>query len=436
MIGLLQRVLGKSKAKPIPYDESKRLSASGNPAERRRVAEHDGVRPELLYYLANDPDPTVRAAVAANQATPVQADLILARDGDDAVRQDLARKISRLAPGLSAQEHDRLRRATYEVLEILVLDQIVKVRQIIAETLKDVADAPPEIIQRLARDYEIAVAGPVLQYSPLLSDADLLEIIGGKPIAGAVEAIARRHQLRETVTDAIDASGDAAAITALLENKSAQIREETLDRLVDRAPGVIAWHRPLVDRPRLSGGAALKLARFVAANLLDMLRARRDLDPETTKEVSTIVMRRLSEEGLVAAAPENEKAPTAPTIDAALERARRLQAAGTLNDEAVTSALHQGDRSFVRAALSVLAELPVDGIDRVLGAHSAKGIVALAWKAGLAMATAVRLQVVVGHIVQPALVKPRVDGGYPMSEEAMRWQLEFLTGETLAVPAK
>ncbi len=436
MIGLLQRVLGKSKAKPIPYDESKRLSASGNPAERRRVAEHDGVRPELLYFLANDPDPTVRAAVAANQATPVQADLILARDRNDAVRQDLARKISRLAPGLSAQEHDRLRRATYEVLEILVLDQIVKVRQIIAETLKDVVDAPPEIIQRLARDYEIAVAGPVLQFSPLLSDADLLEIIGGKPVAGAVEAVARRHQLRETVTDAIGASGDAAAITALLENKSAQIREETLDRLVDRAPGVIAWHRPLVDRPLLPGAAALKLARFVAASLLDVLKARRDLDPETTKEVSTIVMRRLSEEGLVAAAPEQEKPSAAASIDAALERARRLQAAGTLNDEAVTSALHQGDRSFVRAALSVLSALPLDGVDRTLAAHSAKGIVALAWKAGLAMSTAVRLQIVLGHIVQPALVKPRVDGGYPMSEEAMRWQLEFLTGETLVVAAK
>jgi uncharacterized protein (DUF2336 family) len=436
MIGLLQRVLGKSKAKPIPYDESKRLSASGNPAERRRVAEHDGVRPELLYFLANDPDPTVRAAVAANQATPVQADLILARDGDEAVRHDLARKISRLAPGLSAQEHDRLRRATYEVLEVLVLDQIVKVRQIIAETLKDVVDAPPEIIRRLARDYEIAVAGPVLQFSPLLSDADLLEIIGGKPIAGAVEAVARRRHLRETVTDAIGASGDTVAITALLENKSAQIREETLDRLVDRAPGVIAWHRPLVDRPRLPGGAALKLASFVAASLLDVLRTRRDLDPEMAKEVSTIVMRRLNEEGLVAAAPEKEKAPAATSIDAALERARRLQATGTLSDEAVTSALHQGDRSFVRAALSVLSDLPVEGVDRVLAAHSAKGIVALAWKAGLAMPTAVRLQIVLGHIVQPALVKPRVDGGYPMSEEAMRWQLEFLTGETLAVAAK
>jgi uncharacterized protein (DUF2336 family) len=430
MIGLLQRVFGKSKAKPIPYEESKRLSASGNPAERRRVAEHDGVRPELLYFLANDPDPTVRAAVAANEATPVQADLLLARDRDGAVRQDLARKISRLAPGLTAQEHDRLRRATYEVLEILVLDQIVKVRQIIAETLKDVVDAPPEIIQRLARDYEIAVAGPVLQFSPLLSDADLLEIIGGKPIAGAVEAVARRHLLRETVVDAIGVSGDAAAITALLENKSAQIREETLDQLVERAPGVIAWHRPLVNRPQLPGGAALKLARFVTASLLEVLRARRDLDPETTKEVSTIVMRRLTEEGLVAPVPE--KKPAVTSIDAALDRARRLHAAGTLTDEAVTTALHQGDRGFVRAALSVLSALPLDSIDRLLAAHSAKGIVALAWQAKLAMSTAVRLQITLGHIVQPAIIKPRVDGGYPMSAEAMRWQLEFLTGTTLA----
>src|SRR5882724_3073248 len=203
MMGLLQRVLGKSKAKPLAYEDSKRLSASPDPAERRRVAKHDGVRPELLYFLANDPDPTVRAAVAANQATPVQADLLLARDRDDAVRQDLARKISRLAPGLSAQEQDRLRRATYEVLEILVRDQIVKVRQIIAETLKDVLDAPTEIIQLLARDYEIAVAGPILQFSPLLSDADLLEIIGRTPVAGAVEAVARRrHPMGEGIADA------------------------------------------------------------------------------------------------------------------------------------------------------------------------------------------------------------------------------------------
>lgn len=88
-----------------------------------------------------------------------------------------------------------------------------------------------------------------------------------------------------------------AAIAALLDNPSAQIREELLDRLVERAPTAIAWHRPLVQRPRLSGGAARRLARFVAVNLLAILRDRRDFDAETTREVANTVMRSLPEEG-------------------------------------------------------------------------------------------------------------------------------------------
>jgi hypothetical protein len=59
--------------------------------------------------------------------------------------------------------------------------------------------------------------------------------------------------------------------------------------------------------------------------------------------------------------------------------------------------------------------------------------VALAWRAGLDMRTAVRLQSVLGRIAPTALIKPRSDGGFPMSEEALRWQLDFLTGDAEAV---
>src|SRR5437016_6024785 len=104
MMGFVQRVFGKGAGAPIPYEESKRLSQSGSVKDRRRAASHTELRPELLYFLAQDADPTVRAAVAVNPATPVQADMLLARDGNDDVRQDLARKIALLAPGLTAQE--------------------------------------------------------------------------------------------------------------------------------------------------------------------------------------------------------------------------------------------------------------------------------------------------------------------------------------------
>ncbi len=54
MIGFLQRVFGKSDAAPIPYEESKRLSQSGRVKERLRVATHTELRPEVLYFLAQD----------------------------------------------------------------------------------------------------------------------------------------------------------------------------------------------------------------------------------------------------------------------------------------------------------------------------------------------------------------------------------------------
>ena len=54
----------------------------------------------------------------------------------------------------------------------------------------------------------------------------------------------------------------------LLANPSAQVREETLDLIVQRAPGRPRWHAPLVERPTLPARLAAKIAAFVADALL------------------------------------------------------------------------------------------------------------------------------------------------------------------------
>jgi hypothetical protein len=51
----------------------------------------------------------------------------------------------------------------------------------------------------------------------------------------------------------------------------------------------------LVHRPILPGRAAAKLARFVAHNLLETLRVRKDLDPDVLDEVRKVVDQRLKE---------------------------------------------------------------------------------------------------------------------------------------------
>jgi uncharacterized protein (DUF2336 family) len=428
MKGLLQRVfkLGRQAAPPIGYEESKALVQSQDPADRRRVAADQQVRPEVLYFLANDPDPGVRLAVARNQATPVQADVILAQDAQEAVRADLAAKISCFAPGLGPDETDKLKAMTYQVLETLIQDQTVRVRRVVAETLKDMSAAPAGLIQRLARDPELSVAGPVLQYSPVLTDEDLLDIVRQLPIPGAAAAIARRRRLGPAVADEIGNGMDVDAITALLSNDSAQIREETLDRLVERAPQYPAWHRPLVDRPKLSGDAVKKLAQFVAKDLIQRLQARSDLMPATVAELQQIVLQRLEgDEAQANAPPAPPPAPEAPSK--LLAEAKQLKAEGKLTEETLVDALVGGRPALVLAGLSVLSGLSLPVIEKIMSAHSAKGVVALIWKAKLPMRFAVRVQTVLARLPAMQTLKPRADGGFPLSEEALEWQIGFFT---------
>ncbi len=406
----------------LSYDESKSLARDGDPAVRLHLAGREDIRPEVLYFLAEDESAEVRGCIAANFSTPHQADLILARDRDSAVRETLARKIEVLLPELDADEQAQAQKYLVEVIEILAQDQVVRVRQIVAETLKDVASAPSQVIQRLARDAEEVVACPVIEFSPLLSDQDLLEIIESGSNTGRLSAVSRRQGVGEQIADAIVAAGDAGAISALLDNRSAQIREETLDDLVEAAIEVTAWHEPLVRRPSLPASAARKLAGFVAASLLDLLKARDDLDRETARLVAREVERRIEDE---AAETAKNGVETGADSETAEQRAKRMFAAGDLDDQALTQALNGGDRDLVRHGIALRANLPVSLIDHVLSAHSPKGVTALAWKAGCAMGFASQLQLRLGGIAPNQVSHPHDGTEYPLSDEEMDWQLDF-----------
>ena len=377
----------------------------------------------MLYYLAADSDTEVRAAVAGNRTTPHQADLLLAHDLEEKVRCDLAAKFSGLVPELARDTQGRPYQAMLALLEILVRDQVPRVRRIVAETLKDVAGAPAQIIGRLARDGEIVVAAPVLEHSPVLTDDDLLAIISEAPIPGALASIARRGIVTEPVADAISTSADDEAIASLLANPSAQIREEALDRLIEQAPHCPAWHPSFVIRPKLPGRLVKKLASFVATHLLDTLRARSDLDQSTAAEVEETVMRRLKEEE----AADGALAESGLSPDDALAIAVRLKAEGALDEDEVLK-VAASDVTLAQASLAVLTSIRMDLVGHVLESHSTKGITALAWKAGFSMNAATRLQIVVGRIPPAKALRAGRDGKYPLTPEAMRWQLEFLTG--------
>jgi len=174
----------------------------------------------------------------------------------------------------------------------------------------------------------------------------------------------------------------------------------------------------------LPARAVKKLAGFVADTLLQKLQSRSDLDRETAKAVAELVRKRIDEDGGEAPAEAKPAKAAAPAADPAAEVAK-LKKAGKLNSEAVGDAVLAGQRDFVRHALAAMAGVKVDYIDRVLQGYSAKGITALAWKAGCSMRVALQLQTNMGGIPPNKALRPRDGSDFPLSPEEMEWQLDF-----------
>ncbi|USG61756.1 DUF2336 domain-containing protein [Sneathiella marina] len=406
-----------SKMTVFSYEENKLRAHSNETDVRVEVALASETEPEILYYLADDTDLNVRRSLAQNPATPVQANALLAKDEEDEVRQDLARKICKILPDLSGQDAAALQEKTIEVLEMLAEDQATTVRAIVSEALKDTMEAPRHIVLALARDLEEIVAGPILEYSPLLSDDDLIEIIASGVAVEALPAIARREAIGEDVSAAVAASLEIPAVAALLANPSAKVREETLDEIIDQAETVADLHEPLAMRLDLSLRAVRRIAGFVGASLVEKLARKRNLSPDVEADLKQIVRSRIDKAEEISALQEPGSALTAEA----------LWATGTLDEERLTDAIKEKDHSFVATSLSLMTGFSQEKIQTMMEARNGKIVTSLCWKAGLSMRLAFKIQTKIAHVPRQEIVNARNGIEFPFTEEEMNWQLSFYT---------
>jgi uncharacterized protein (DUF2336 family) len=125
------------------------------------------------------------------------------------------------------------------VLQLLVRDLEVKVRQTLAEALAASPKLPVEVVRRLAHD-DIAVAAPILERSQVLSDEELGEIVRSHAMQYAL-AVAGREHLPEFRSDILAETGDVKVVARLVGNAGAQISQGTLQRVAadcQEDPGV------------------------------------------------------------------------------------------------------------------------------------------------------------------------------------------------------
>jgi len=377
------------------------------------LAARADVGPDVLHYLAQHGTPAVRAAVAANPAAPAATNRYLADDDVEDVRAELAVKIGRLMPGLSEHESSHIFALTIETLECLARDASSRVRAILAEEIKNLDCIPREIALMLAQDINTVVAAPILQYSPLLSDADLIEIIACGQVQEVLTAIASRRPVNEPVSDRLVQSLDVPAVAALLVNPDAKIRKETMDRIIEQAEDINAWHMPLALRADLSARAIRRIASLVGASILERLAARNDLSDATRIHLNRELRARLAE-----APPSADK--MAPSETVALARRE-----GRLDGAFVEQAAQAGHREVVILALAQLANVSEQTVKKILSAGNAKPLVALVWHTHLSMRVAFKIQTFVMKLPTRDILPARGGIGFPLSKEEMRWHLNY-----------
>jgi uncharacterized protein (DUF2336 family) len=280
------------------------------------------------------------------------------------VRAEIADKIASQHEGLSDGE----RKLAEDILRLMVRDAEVRVREALARQLKENPTVPHDVALALARDVE-DVSLPMLQFSEVLTDEDLIEIVRSQGPEKQV-AVAGRSHVSATLADALVDTGNEAAVATLVSNEGAELTENTLNRVVDRYGESERVGQSLVERKVLPITVAERLMTKVSENLRQHLMARPDLTPEAAAAMM-IQARELAVLGL-----SNSDSDVAQLVG-------HLYNVGRLTPSIILRAVCMGDMTFFEASIAKLAKIKVENCRTLIHDAGKRGFEALFEKAGL-----------------------------------------------------
>jgi len=144
----------------------------------------------------------------------------IVRHGDPRRRAEAARRITELfLQGAATFRSDHV-----DLFDGVLIDLVphteLAARADLAERLSLLANAPRALVGQLAREDEIAIAGPLLRKSPVIDELVLIEIARLKG-QGHLLAMSERPTLSCDLTDVIIRRGDRAAVRRAAGNAGA-----------------------------------------------------------------------------------------------------------------------------------------------------------------------------------------------------------------------
>lgn len=279
-------------------------------------------------------------------------------------RAQAARKISKKFNEGSLSDSER--EIAEDIFKIMVRDAEVRVRAALSESLKDNPDIPHDVALSLANDV-VGVSIPMLEFSEVLTDEDLKEIVKLQGAESQI-AIASRGHLSADVSDTIvENSKSEDVIATLVSNEGADLREETMGRVMDKYGEVEKVSDGLANRAQLPIGVAERLVSLVSEKVRDHLVTHHEMTPDMVMDLFLSARERATVSLLAEGADVMD---VRRLVD-------QLHSHGRLTETLIFRAICMGDVVFFEAALAKLCNIPVSSAYKLIHDRGSMGLAAI-----------------------------------------------------------
>lgn len=237
-------------------------------------------------------------------------------------------------------------------------------------------NAPPGTLRMLALDNSIDVAAPVLTGSPCISDDTLVETASTRSQAH-LQAIAQRKSISETVTDVLVHRGDQHVVRETAVNPGAKFSDRGCTELAVRSQDDEVLACSLFARDDIPRDHLIELFNTASEAVRRQLRA---LDPRKTQLYDYMVSQAANQ---IDAQVRDGSARYA----AARARVSKMQQAGDLTDMRLRELAQSGRFDETTIALSLMCDLSIGHVERVVVQGHTDQLLVLARSIGLSWET-------------------------------------------------
>jgi uncharacterized protein (DUF2336 family) len=267
-----------------------------------------------------------------------------------------------------------------EVIGLLERDIAVAARAQLAIRLARIDNAPTRIINKLAFDDSIDVAGPVLRQSERLDCSALVANARSKSQLHLL-AISQRKAISEDVTDVLVARGNKEVARSVAKNDGARFSDLGILQIIKRSEGDSILVEQLGRRKDIPRHLFQQLIAKAADNVKKKLEDGRTAEASQMQTMVTDVTGAL----------HARFGPASKSYFEAKRSVARERYVGELNENKIFEYAQSHHFEEVTAGLSLLCSLPVDVVERALIDKSKETLLILSKALGFSWETTMSL---------------------------------------------